>query len=314
MDLFRVESPGAYSTVQDLGRFGYQHMGVPVSGALDQRSARLANLALGNPETAAVLELTVMGATLEALADADAIVCGAEMGLSLNGQAIPGWTTFRVRPGDVLDIMQVRNGCRAYLAVAGGFDAPIAMGSRSTFVGGKLGGFTGRPLAAGDVLSAAGGDLLPAPRRVDDALIPDFPTEIQLRAIPGPQDDFFDSGMDVLFGSEYMVTPKADRMGYRLMGPEIPIREGMPQSIVSEPSMPGGVQIPADRQPIVLFVEQTVGGYAKIATVISSDLPRLAQATPGDTVRFASVDLETAHRIYAESEDMMRRAARMLNS
>lgn len=313
MELFRVESPGAYTTVQDLGRFGYQHMGVPVCGALDPRSARLANQSLGNPENAAVLELTIMGPSLEALADADAVVCGAEMGLSLNGAAIPGWTTFRVRPGDMLDIMQVRRGCRAYLAVTGGFDVPVAMGSRSTYAGGKLGGFSGRPLATGDVLAAAGGPLLPAPRRVDDAFIPDFPTEIRLRAIPGPQNDFFDKGMDILFESEYLVTPKADRMGYRLMGPEIPIREGMPQSIVSEPSMPGGVQIPADRQPIVLFVEQTVGGYAKIATVISSDLPRLAQATPGDMVRFEAVDLETAHRIYMETEDSLRRSARMLN-
>lgn len=312
MDVFRVKTPGGFTTVQDLGRFGYQRMGVPVCGALDPRSARIANLLVNNPENAAVLEITVMGPTLEVLAEADVALCGAEMGMKVNGEAREGWTAFRVRPGDVLDVLQVRRGCRAYLAVTGGFDAPLTMGSRSTYVGGKLGGFSGRPLAAGDVLPAGPGALLAAPRAVDPEFIPEFPTEITLRVIPGPQDDFFDEGMATLLSSDYMVTPKADRMGYRLMGPKIPIKPGMPKSIVSEPSMPGGIQIPADEQPIILLVEQTVGGYAKIATVIATDLPKIAQATPGDTIRFTAVDLETAHAAYREQEAGIRILAERL--
>ena len=130
--------------------------------------------------------------------------------------------------------------------------------------------------------------------------VPAYPENIVLRAIPGPQDDFFREGLDTLFSSDYLVTAKADRMGYRLQEPAVTLLDHMPSSIISEPSMPGGIQVPADCQPIVLFVEQTVGGYTKIATVISSDLSRLAQAVPGDKVRFESVDLEIAHKIYRE--------------
>jgi allophanate hydrolase subunit 2 len=126
-----------------------------------------------------------------------------------------------------------------------------------------------------------------------------------IRAIPGPQDNFFKEGLETLFQSDYMVSPKADRMGYRLQGPNIKLAEGMPKSIISEPTMPGGVQIPADEQPIILLVEQTVGGYTKIVTVISTDLPKVAQATPGDTIRFEKVTLETAHSLYQERQKLL---------
>ena len=310
--MFQVRTPGAYSTIQDLGRMGYQSMGVPVCGVLDPYSAGLANFLVGNPENAAVLEITITGPGLHVLGEADAALCGAEMGMLLNKKPVPGWTGFSVKPGDVLEITQVKKGCRAYLAVTGGFDVPVTMSSRSTYVGGGLGGFSGRPLAEGDVLSRGKGAMLSAPRRVASRFIPEFPGEITLRAIMGPQDDYFDQGKKVLLSSTYMVSPKADRMGYRLMGPEIPIKEDMPKSIVSEPSMPGGIQIPADFQPIILLVEQTVGGYAKIATVITPDLPKVAQATPGDSIRFTRVSLEAAHRIYAEHHARIQQAARQI--
>lgn len=309
MDVLKVMTPGAYTTVQDAGRFGFQQMGVPVSGALDDFAFRVANLLVGNQRHQAALEITIMGPRLEALAEADIAITGARMKVSHNGASVPGWSNFRVQPGDVLDIHQVQSGCRAYLAVSGGFDVPLIMGSRSTFAGGRLGGFAGRPLAAGDILAANS----PAPkyrqRRFPEEWIPDYPGEILLRAIPGPQDNFFDQGLDTLFNAAYMVTAKADRMGYRLQGPAIAMRKGMPPSIVSEPSMPGSIQIPADAQPIILFVEQTVGGYAKIATVVSVDLSRVAQATPGDTIRFESIDLERAHILYREREAFLEKIA-----
>ncbi|MBC8443618.1 MAG: biotin-dependent carboxyltransferase [Deltaproteobacteria bacterium] len=298
MDLFDVITSGAYTTVQDKGRYGFLQMGIPVCGALDPFAFRVANMLVGNDKNHAVLEMTITGPRLEVLADAMVAVTGAEISVSLNDQPIPMWRSFRVQAGDLLAIHQVKSGCRAYLAVTGGLDVPIVMGSRSTYVGGHIGGFNGRPLKAGDRLGARPAGLPDFLQALSEDDIPQFSPEIVLRAIPGPQDDFFVEGLDLLFSSQFMVSTKADRMGYRLQGPPIPLLSDKPKSIVSEPSMPGGIQIPADQQPIILLVEQTVGGYAKIATVISSDISKIAQATPGDTVRFEPTSLEETHRQY----------------
>jgi biotin-dependent carboxylase-like uncharacterized protein len=304
MDAFSVLTPGAYTTVQDGGRYGYQNMGIPVSGVLDAYAFRAANILAGSPENSAVLEMTVTGTHLEVLREANVAITGADMAMTLNDQPVPGWKSIRVKAGDLLDIHQVKSGCRAYLAVNGGIDVPVVLGSRSTYVGGKLGGYMGRPLQAGDVIQGGASKLSGILREFPSDLIPKHPSEIAIRAIPGPQDDFFKEGLDILFRSEYMVSTKADRMGYRLQGPNVRLRQGMPKSIISEPSMPGGVQVPADEQPIILLVEQTVGGYCKIATVISTDLPKVAQATPGDTIRFEKVTLETAHALYRERQKL----------
>lgn len=305
MDAISVLTPGAYTTVQDKGRYGYQQMGIPVSGVLDAFAFRAANMLVGNPDYAAVLEITIMGPRLEILVESDVAVTGAEMGMTLNEQPVEGWKSIRVKPGDILNIQQVKSGCRGYLAINGGINVPVVMGSRATYVGGKLGGYRGRPLKEGDVIQSGDAKLLNTPLKFPTDLIPKHLSEIIIRAIPGPQDDFFQEGLDTLFQSDYMVSTKADRMGYRLQGPNIKLAEGMPKSIISEPTMPGGVQIPADEQPIILLVEQTVGGYTKIVTVISTDLPKVAQATPGDTIRFEKVTLETAHSLYQERQKLL---------
>ena len=302
MEVFSVLTPGGYTTVQDEGRFGYQQMGIPVSGVLDAFAFHCANLLVANPKNSAVMEITVMGPRLDILAPADLAVTGADIKMTLNDQPVQTWASFKVKAGDVLDIQQVKSGCRAYLAVSGGIDVPAVMGSRSTYVGATIGGYRGRVLKAGDVIKCARGQRLGSPRQMPADLMPAYPTELTIRAIPGPQDDFFKEGLEVLFQSDFMVSTQADRMGYRLQGPQIEIHRGMPKSIISEPTMPGGVQIPADQQPIILMVEQTVGGYTKIVTVISVDLPRVAQATPGDTIRFEKVSLETAHALYREQQ------------
>lgn len=305
MDGFNVLAPGGYTTVQDRGRFGFQQMGIPVCGALDLFAFQVANLLVGNSPDAAVLEITVMGPVLEMKIEADIALTGADMGISINDMPVDQWCSLRVTPGDRVAVHQVKRGCRGYLAVSGGVDVPLVMGSRSTYTGGNLGGFLGRPLKSGDILPCSPAGLLHRQRALPKAQVPDYPTDVAVRAIPGPQEDYFDEGLTTLFSSPFMVTAKADRMGYRLQGREIPIRTGMPKSIVSEPSMPGGIQIPADGQPIVLLVEQTVGGYAKIATVISSDLGKVAQTTPGDTLRFESVTLEAAHAACREEADRL---------
>jgi biotin-dependent carboxylase-like uncharacterized protein len=314
MDTLLVLAPGPYTTVQDKGRFGYQQIGVPSSGAIDQFAFRVANLLVGNPEESAVLEITVVGPQLAVLREVDLALTGAEMGFELNHDPIECWKTIRVKPGDVISIQQVKSGCRGYLAVSGGIDVPEVMGSRSTYVGGKLGGYKGRTLIKGDIIQSVDGSLLNKPRYLPESWIPRYSEEVLLNAIPGPQDDFFDEGMETFFQSEFSVTVKADRMGYRLQGPSIQLKEEMPKSIISEPTMPGGVQIPADRQPIILLAEQTVGGYAKIATVISPDLSRIAQAIPGNTVRFEQVSLESAHRLYHEQAYRMQTIADQLSN
>jgi biotin-dependent carboxylase-like uncharacterized protein len=312
MELFAVRNPGPMTTVQDLGRPAFLDRGVPLSGVLDPFACRVANLLVENPEEAAVLEITVMGPTLEVLAPADIALTGADMGMTVNQVSVRGWRTIRVNPGDIIRIPRAVQGCRAYLAVTGGIDVPLMMGSRSTFVRAKIGGVQGRGLIKGDILHRGAGSLLESPRELPDGWIPQYSREIALRAVPGPQDDAFREGMAAFFGASYEVTPQADRMGCRLLGPAVHRDAGSPESIVTEPTMPGNVQVPADGQPIILLVEQTSGGYAKIATVITADLPNVAQAMPGNTVRFKRVTLEMAHRLYREQQNKLQRISQYI--
>lgn len=303
MDAFKIVTPGSHTTIQDSGRFGFQNMGVPVSGVLDQFSFAAANILVGNPENTPVIELTVMGPSIEIFKEMDVALTGADMEMKINGRTTPQWQSVRVSPGDDLTIGQIKTGCRGYLAVGGGMDITRVMGSCSTYAGAKIGGFKGRPLKSGDHISIYPVQLLEQKRVLPDKYIPVHSPEITLRIIPGPQDDYF-SSMDTLTTQPYTITPKADRMGYRLSGEPIHIREDMPKSIVSEPSMPGSIQIPPDEQPIILLVEQTVGGYAKIATVISTDIRKVAQAFPGNTIRFKCIDLDTAHDIFRKEKQL----------
>jgi len=314
MDAFRVLEPGPLTTVQDLGRFGFQRFGVPVSGALDGPACRTANLLVGNPESAAVLEITFSGLKLEVLAEADLALTGARMPLLVSGRPQEAWESFRVRPGDEVVLKPARQGLRGYLAVGGGFDLSPVMGSRSTYAGARLGGLQGRPLIRGDLLPRGEAPLLAKPKRLPPELRPALDRAVSLRALPGPQDDFFGEGLEVFFSAQFKVSAKADRMGYRLEGPAVSLKEGAPRSIISEPCLAGGVQIPADGQPIILLIEQTVGGYAKIATVITPDLGLVAQARPGDLVRFDKVDLAAARQAARVEAARLARIRELLKS
>lgn len=219
-----------------------------------------------------------------------------------------------MQPGDLVTIGQIQTGCRAYLAVSGGFDVPKIMGSHATYKGAKIDGFKGRPIKTADLLPVCIPSLIKGQRVLSEKYIPDYPAQNTVRAITGPQDDYFDQGLITLFESEYRVSAKADRMGYRLTGDPLSIKEGMPQSIVSDPSVPGSIQIPPDGQPIILLVEQTVGGYAKAATIISSDIGRVAQATPGDRIRFEKTDITLAHSLLAEHHQRLGKIRALLKS
>ncbi len=302
MEIFEVIQPGAYTTVQDRGRFGYQQFGVPVCGVIDSFAYRVANALVGNFQGQAVLEATVIGPTLKVLNQGLIAITGGNLSPFLNNTPLPMWESVAIHPDDILQFKGVKSGCRAYIAVAGGIDVPMVMGSRSTYVAGKIGGIDGRPLAAGDRLNKGEGTGKIGVRFHSD-LIPTYLSNIEIRVILGPQDDYFSEDIKKFFTSTFKVSTKSDRMGYRLEGDPIVHRKGVEKSIISEPSVPGGIQVPPDGQPIILLVEQTVGGYTKIATVISSDIGKVGQAKPGDRIHFRQVEIEEAHRILREEKE-----------
>lgn len=307
--ILEVITPGLLTTIQDRGRHGYQAFGMPVAGAVDEFALRVANILVGNPEGAAALEMTLLGPKLKVLAPVKVALTGADLGARINGAEFPRWETVAVNPGDEISFTAAREGCRAYLAVAGGIDVPEVMGSRATYLRGKIGGIDGRALKAGDVLSA--GSLqernLPTGTRLAEGLIPKYSSAITLRVIPGPQDDHFtEAGLETFFQSEYTVTTEADRMGYRLQGPTIEHKEGA--DIISDGIPLGAVQVPGHGLPIVMLADrQTTGGYPKIATVCSVDLSLIGQAKPGDTVRFATIGREEALQLLQDRETALKK-------
>jgi antagonist of KipI len=302
LEILEVVQPGFLTTIQDRGRYGFQQYGVPVSGAMDCYALVAANLLAGNPDTEACLEVTVVGPLFRVLADTVVAVTGADLSPFLNGRPLPMWEGVRVRRGDVISFGHPRSGCRSYLAVAGGIDVPVVMGSRSTYVRSRLGGLEGRALRSGDRLRAGSTRPEMPLRRFPPRQIPEYHTENGLRVVLGPQDDYFtEEGIYRFLHSEYRVSLQADRMGYRLQGARVE-HKGV-ADIVSDGMPAGAVQVPGDGLPIILLADrQTTGGYAKIAVVSTVDLPKLAQAQAGDRVRFLPVSQEEASRLVSEYE------------
>ncbi|MCA1904961.1 MAG: 5-oxoprolinase subunit PxpB [Desulfarculus sp.] len=294
-------------TIQDQGRRGSLEAGVPVSGALDQASLALANALVGNPPEAAALELTLVGPRLRALDRVTIALAGADLSPRLDGRPAPLWTSLTLEPGQVLEFGGPKGGARAILAVAGGLANQPLLGSRSAYPLGRL----GRPLAKGDILRALPGPA-PRPASLPPELRPQPEASLTLRAVPGPNHDFFTAaGQETLFNAVFSVSQRADRRGVRLEGPPVELDPRRPSSIISEPNTPGIVQVPPDGAPMILLREQTVGGYAKAATVIGPDLNRLAWALPGQNVRFAPVSPAEAVAI---ARDEARRQRRLRQS
>lgn len=302
-----VVEAGLWTTVQDLGRSGYQQFGVPNSGALDTYALEAANRLVGNSRDAAGLEVTLLGPGLRAVADGIIAVTGADLGLQVNGHGAPMWQAYPVRVGDEIRFTAPRHGCRAYIAIAGGIALPPVLGSRATYVRGRIGGVDGRPLQAGDVLSAY--VVQPSRReRVGLALPPElrrFGMPQPVRVIMGPQHDAFSPlAVERLLGTAFIVSPQSDRMGYRLQGLRLPYRDRVEH--VSDGIAPGSIQVPADGQPIVLLADrQTTGGYPKIATIVSADLDFFAQAWAGDRVTFRPVNVAEAHALRRQRRAML---------
>lgn len=291
---------GWLTTVQDLGRYGHQHFGISVSGAMDSFSTIVANRLVGNPDQAAVLELTLKGPELEFERHAVVAITGADLSPTVNGSAVPMWRSLVISHGSRMSFGLPRSGARAYLAVAGGIEVPQMLGSRSTHYASATGGLGGRPLKQGDQLYC-GKPAQSVERfigtRLPDELIPHYERSVTLRLIPGPQQSFFgEKALTTLIGSCYSISPQSDRMGYRLSGPRI-ISTGSAQ-FISDGTVMGALQIPSDGQPILLMADrQTTGGYPKIAAVMSADLPLAAQLAPGDRITFARCTLSQAQTV-----------------
>jgi antagonist of KipI len=228
-------------------------------------------------------------------------VTGADVPVTVNGAPAPTWTTLRLHAGDTVKIGAARAGVRAYVAVSGGIAVPHVLGSRATYLRGRMGGLHGRALRRDDVLPLGDADL-PAVRRVADAARPEFPGEVAVRVVLGPQHErFSEAGIETLLGSTYEMLPQSDRMGARLRGPRVEHRRG--HDIISDGIPLGAIQVPGDGQPIVLLVDrQSTGGYTKIATVCSFDIPRVVQVKPGQRLRFSAIGVEDAHGLLTESE------------
>jgi biotin-dependent carboxylase-like uncharacterized protein len=285
------------TTVQDLGRFGHARYGVAPSGVLDTFAARVANLLVDNPEAEACLEITLSGLELGVLADMVIAVTGGHLGAHLNGRPLRAWHSRRAVPGDLLTFEGVEFGCRAYLAVGGGIEVPLVLDSKSTNLGSGFGGLEGRALQAGDIICGRDPELHlgSADRHFDRNVVPAYPNDWQLRVLPGPQEDqFSETGLQTLLQAIYRVSQRSDRTGIRLEGPIIQSRRGQPESIVSEGVISGAIQVPGDGMPIIILNETVSGGYRKIATVITADLPLTAQMVPGDRVAFQAVSLREA--------------------
>jgi biotin-dependent carboxylase-like uncharacterized protein len=291
-----VVRPGMLTTVQDLGRWGYQVNGVPVAGPMDAYSHGLANRLVGNLTSAAALEVTLMGPELEAKAEIECAVAGATFALATGDRTLPMHAPFTLRAGDRLRFGTRSAGARATLAVRGGIDVPPVFGSRATSLISGMGAFGGRALRAGDVLPIAPVATLVTPGVAGQSFVP-LPLPhggARLRVVAGPQEGFFTPlAYRTFFGSRYVITPASNRMGYRLEGPRL--EHAGRADMLSDATPIGSIQVPASGQPILLMADrQTTGGYPKIGVVISADLPLAGQLAPGDWLEFVPCTREAA--------------------
>lgn len=294
--MIEIITPGLLTTVQDFGRVGVMKNGFTQNGAMDRYSMTVANRLCGNCDSAPVLEMTVLGVTARFTQDTVICVSGADFGAKINDKPIKRNKAYKINKGDILSMGAAKSGMRAYLAVAGGIVGEYVFGSASTNLKFAYGGHFGKKLQSGDVLSIGTGAFPLG--EIDKWEIPEseYSKDAQLRVVLGPQNEMFtDEDIRLFLSQEYEVTAQSDRMGIRLSGEPLKSKNGM--DIISDGIVFGSVQVPNSGEPIILMADhQTTGGYAKIATVISVDLPRASQLSAGNTVRFKSVTVEEAEQ------------------
>lgn len=286
--MIHVIKPGMLSMVQDLGRFGYAHLGLSTAGAADSLSFRMANLLVGNREDAPAIEMTLLGPTLEIHSAATLAICGARTSAS-----VPRNAPFAVAAGSRIAFGPLAEGARAYLAVRGGLVVPAVMNSCSTFLAANIGGFEGRAFKAGDQIPI-GNETVGATRKLRADFVASLtPRDGPIRVTSAPQSDWFDQETRQRFTQQTFIVKDSNRSGLRLQGE--PLLPATRRELLTEGIALGAVQVPADGQPIILFLDQqTTGGYPKIANVITADLPRIAQLRPREPARFRFVTISEA--------------------
>ena len=306
--VLKVIAPGFHTTLQDQGRRGFQHVGVPVSGALDRNGYLLANALVGNAQGAACLEIIGSGPELEVASSSARIALVGSGGLEISGRdgpLIPSGQTAHLTRGEIVRVRLGGEAFCSYLAIEGGFEVPLCLNSRSTYTRAGFGGLSGRPLRSGDTLH---GTIDDAAARAEVCLNDRRSLRLDqaIRVVLGPQDDYFtEDAIETLLSGVYSITPASDRMGFRLAGPLLEHKSDY--NIVSDGIVAGSIQVPGSKLPIVLMADaQTTGGYPKIATVISADLPILGVRGAGCAVRFQSVSREEAEKIRrAEYQELL---------
>jgi biotin-dependent carboxylase-like uncharacterized protein len=290
MAKIKIIKSGLQTTVQDNGRWGFQRFGMPVSGAMDLYSLRLANDLVGNDLNEACLEATMSGPKIEFFKDTIVSICGANMQAQINNAHVEMYKAIHVNSGDILSFKGLINGFRTYIAFAGGVNVPIVMGSKSTYLRGKLGGFNGRELKSGDEIEIGTNNNAEI-KVVSSDKIPVFEDSFTARIIAGPEAGYFTlNGLETFLYTEYILSQQCDRMGYRLSGKKI--EHKLKPEIISSGIAFGTIQVPSHGEPIIMMADrQTTGGYPRIACVVSEDLPYIAQLKPGDKVKFKEVKL-----------------------
>lgn len=316
---FKVLRSGLLTTIQDLGRYGYQKYGVNVAGAMDTMAMRIGNILTGNTETEAVLEMTLTGPTLEFSSDTLIALTGADLAAVIDGVRVKLNRPIAVKAGAVLKFSSAEKGCRGYLAVAGGYNVPAVMNSKSTYVRGSLGGFKGRALKKGDLvdcgepgefanmllqqlLQKGARSFRAASWFVSPCYMGKKNFDTPIRLTRGLQTDAYtESSLKALVREPFKITTNSDRLGYRLQGAKIELKE--PLEMISEIATFGTMQVPPDGNPIILMADhQSVAGYPKIGQVIWADLPRVAQHKPFSLLRFTFVDVKEAEALYLAQE------------
>jgi len=307
MNTIKIINPGIFTTIQDLGRYGYQQYGMPVSGAMDTYSLRAANLLVGNEMNAACFEATYSGPTIQVLSDTIIGAAGCKFTLRINNQVVNPSINHKVLKDDILSFESFNNGCRLYIAFYGGIDVPKVMGSRSTYLRAKLSGYNGRILQPNDELKTIQKKLRFKKRELKShhnlIITPEHQT---LRVIGGTEVKRFSiEGIKTFLTNSYSILPQSDRMGYRLGG--LPIQHLDGADIISSGISNGAIQVPGDGQPIIMLADrQTTGGYTKIANVITADLPILGQLKPGNTLKFEQIHLEEAHKLLIQQHKIIK--------
>ncbi|WP_163970601.1 5-oxoprolinase subunit C family protein [Oceanobacillus halotolerans] len=301
-ELFHVKKPGIMTTFQDMGRTGYQRFGVPVSGAMDPFALQVANILVGNPRDTVALEVTLIGPTLEVLEPMTIAITGANLNPKVNNVSVGMWKPIRLEAGDVLTFGQHHEGVRAYIAVSGGVDAPTIFGSKSTDMKSGFGSMLEKgTVIKGDSDNREVASLVGLSQKV----VPTYAKSVKVGVIEGPHTDLFtEEGRTRFFDTVHVVDANSNRMGYRLASEPVTLKEG--SDIFSDAIPFGGIQIPRNGQPIILMADrQTTGGYPRIGTVISADIPKLAQLVPKGEIQFYPISVEEAQDRYIKMEQFL---------